>query len=345
MKKYLVILLLAVLCLSSCSKEDNNTLHIYNWTYYMPDSIIADFEKEYNCKVVQDYFSSNEEMFTKLSASGKNSGFDIVFPSADYTSIMIKLGMVEKIDHSKVENLKYITPLVKEKAKYDPDMEYSVPYFMGAAGIAVNKAKVDFEYERSWNIFADSRFKGQMTLLDDMREVLGNALIMQGYSNSTSSQEELEKAAKIVNDEWKPNIVKFDAESFAKSFARGEFLVVHCYPENVFEEVPQEKWDEIDFILPEEGGNMYIDNMVILKGSKQYDLALKFINFIHRPDIYARFLDEFNFPATTNSGAIEYMTTKPLFTAEELKNYEILDDVGEDLEKYNALWQDIRYSD
>ena len=343
MKKLLLILSLVVLTLTSCSKSDENTLHIYNWTYYMPEEIVDEFEKESGYKVIQDYFSSNEEMFAKLSAGG-GSGFDIIFPSADYTSIMIKLGMLEELDHDKIPNLKYVTSLVKEKATYDPDMKYAVPYFMGAAGIAVNKSQVNFDYEKSWMIFADERFKGKMTLLDDMREVMGDALIHLGYSNNTTDESELKEAATLIETEWKPNIVKFDAESFAKSFARGEFTVVHCYPENVFEEIPESSWDTIDFFLPKEGGNMYVDNMVVLKGTKHYDAALEFINFIHRPDIYAKFLDKFNFPPTTNSGAIEYMETEPIFTAEDMKNYEILDDVGENLEKYNALWQDIRYT-
>lgn len=344
MRKLLLFITLAIFTLTSCSKSgDDNTLHLYNWTYYMPDSIIADFEAETGINVVQDYFSSNEEMFAKLTAGG-GSGFDIIFPSADYTSIMIKLGMLRELDHDKLPNLQYVTDLVQEKATYDPEMKYAVPYFMGAAGIAVNKTKAPEDYERSWMIFADERLAGKMTLLDDMREVMGDALIHLGYSNNTGDDAELAEAAALVENKWKPNIVKFDAESFAKSFARGEFTVVHCYPENVFEEIPESSWDTIDFFLPEEGGNMYVDNMVVLKDSKHYEAALEFINFIHRPDIYARFLDEFHFPATTNWGAVEYMETEPIFTAEELENYEILDDVGENLEKYNTLWQEIRYT-
>lgn len=339
-----LLALLLMLTFTGCSKSSSDrTLHLYNWTYYMPDSIVAQFEEETGIRIVQDYFSSNEEMFAKLQAGG-GTGFDIVFPSADYTSIMIKLGMLAEIDHDKVPNLQYITDLVKEKATYDPEMNYSVPYFMGAAGIAVNKTRVDFDYDRSWMIFADERLRGRMTLLDDMREVLGDALHELGYSSNTTDDEELRQAADIVENQWKPNIVKFDAESFAKSFASGEFYVVHCYPENVFEEVAEEDWDDIDFFLPAEGGNMYVDNMVILKTSEHYEEALEFINFIHRPEIYAEFLDEFNFPPTTNWAAEEYMTTTPVFTAEDMANYEILIDVGEDLEKYNTLWQDIRYT-
>ena len=89
---------------------------------------------------------------------------------------------------------------------------------------------------------------------------------------------------------------------------------------------------------------MYIDSMVILKDSKNYDLAMKFINFIQRPEIYAEFLDEFRFPATVNTEAAKYTTKKPMYSADELNNCELKLDVAEGLEKYNEIWQDIRFS-
>ena len=100
----------------------------------------------------------------------------------------------------------------------------------------------------------------------------------------------------------------------------------------------------IDFFIPEEGGPMYIDSMVILKGAKHYDLAMKFIDFIHRPEIYALFLDDFKFPGYVNLEAEKYRKTTPMYKAEQMKNGELKLDVGADLEKFNELWQDIRFS-
>jgi len=109
--------------------------------------------------------------------------------------------------------------------------------------------------------------------------------------------------------------------------------------------VPEEKQDDmIDFFIPAEGGPMYIDSMVILKNAKHYELALKFIDFIHRPEIYAEFLDAFRFPSFVNTAAAQYMTKKPMYRAEEMENCELKLDLGEGLEKYNELWQDIRFS-
>jgi len=347
----IVTLALTVLFLAGCSKtteESKNTtgsrkLYVYNWSYYTPDSVIESFEKEYDVDVVLDYFASNEEMFAKLMASG-NTGYDIVFPSGDYVSIMKNLDMLEKIDVTKMPNMQYITELSLSKATYDPKMEYSVPYYMGASGIAVNKTMVK-EYEKTWNIFADTKLADRMVMMDDMREVLGDALSYLGYSVNTTDAKQLEEARKLVNDQWKPNLVKFDAEGFAKAFASGEYWVSHGYAEAIFEEIPEEQWGNVDFFLPLDGGPMYIDSMCIPKGARNYDLALEFINYIHKPENYAQFLDRFHFPASVNLAAEEFTTTTPFYTVEMLENYELKDDLGASLEMYNKAWETIRYVD
>ncbi len=324
----------------STSRGRSGTLYLYNWTYYTPESVIEKFEQEFGVKVVLDYFASNEDMFAKLKAGG--SGYDIVFPSQDYTSIMMKENMLLPIDKDRIPNLRYISPLVLEKATYDPDMSWSVPYFMGASGIAVNTTRVK-EYARNWSIFADTRLAGRMSMLDDMREVMGDALAHLNYSVNSVNPSELEEATRLINRSWKPNLVKFDAEGFAKSFASGEFWVVQGYAEAVFEELDPSRWDEVDFFLPPEGGPMYLDSMVIVKGARNVDLAHEFINFIHRPDIYAEFLDRFHFPSSVHTEAGSLMTVEPFYREKDLAPFELKLDIGEDLELYNTLWQTIRY--
>jgi spermidine/putrescine transport system substrate-binding protein len=328
--------------MSSCAKKDAGpkTLYIFNWTYYTPDAVIEKFEKEYGCKVVYDSFDSNETMFAKLKAGGSN--YDIVFPSADYVSIMIKEGMLAPIDKSKLKNWKNVDPAVVARAKdYDPDCKYSVPYYMGAAGVAVNKAKVK-SYEKSWSIFSRKDLKDKMTMLDDMREVMGDALAYQGKSVNTAKDDEIKAAERLVNEEWKPNLLKFDAEAFAKLFANGETWVAQGYAESIFQEYDAAKRGDVDFFIPKEGGPLYIDSMVILKGSKSQDLAMKFIDFIHRPEIYAEFCDAFGFPATANVPARELKKGDMWYKAEELASCELKLDVGENLTKYDAAWQEIK---
>jgi len=317
--------------------SDKNRLYIYNWTYYTPDAVIEKFEKEYKCKVFYDEFASNEDMYAKLKSGG--SGYDIVFPSGDYVSIMIQQGMLEKIDKSKIPNLKNVDPLVLQKALYDRNMDYSVPYYMGAAGIIVNTARVP-NYEESWSIFGRSDLKGRMTMLDDMREVMGDALAHLGYSVNTRNPREIEAAKNLINNEWKPNLTKFDAEAFGKGYANGEFWVVQGYAEVVMEEIADNEQliKTTKFFIPPEGGPAYLDSMCILKGSKNADLAHKFIDFIHRPEIYAEFCDEFGFPATANVPARKFIEGPSLYEAEDIAHTELKEDVGEALGLYNDAW-------
>ena len=322
----------------SCGSKQK--LYIYNWTYYTPDSVIEKFEKEYHVRVIYDEFASNEDMYAKLRTSkGRYASYDVVFPSKDYVPIMIRQEMLERIDKSKLSNLGNIDPEVLQIASYDPEMEYSVPYFYGAAGIVVNTAKVP-NYETSWSIFAREDLKGRMTMLDDMREVMGGALSFLGYSSNSRDPLQINAAKDHVNNFWKPNLVKFDSETFGKSYANGEFWVVHAFPEAVYEEIADNRQllDSTVFFIPKEGGPSYIDNMCILKGARNIDLAHKFIDFIHRPEIYAEFADTFGLPATVNIPARMHKKGVSLYKAEELNNTELVEDVGTALDIYSNAW-------
>ena len=338
----------AAVMVLSCNKKER--LYIYNWTYYTPGTVIEKFEKEFNVSVIYDEFASNEDMYAKIMATNRKGGlgwlqqligrsYDIVFPSEDYTSIMIRQNLIEKLDHSMLPNLKNIDPELLKKATYDPDMNYSVPYYHGAAGIIVNTARVP-DFERSWSIFSRTDLRNHMTMLDEMREVIGAALIYLGYSANTNIPSEITAARNLICDSWKPNLTKFDAESYGKGYANGDFWVVHGYPEVVYEEIiddPQLVKDTL-FFFPIEGGSGYIDNMCILKGSKNIELAHKFINFIHRPEIYAEFTDAFGFPATVNVPARQLKTGGNWYTAEDIAGVELKYDLGAALDLYNEAW-------
>jgi spermidine/putrescine transport system substrate-binding protein len=331
----LVGIIVCVAVAGAGPRKDVAKLYVYNWTYYTPDSIIEKFEKEYNVDVVYDTFASNEELYAKLLAGG--SGYDLVFPSGDYVSIMIKQGMLEKIDRSKLTNLRNIDPLVIEKASYDPRMEYAVPYYFGASGIAVNTARVP-TFEKSWSIFSRTDLKGHMTMLDDMREVMGDALCYLGYPVNSVDPAQIKQAHDLIKNEWKPNLLRFDAEAFGKGFADGDFWVVQGYAEVVYAEISETQKANTAFFIPREGGPSYIDSMCILKGAKNIDLAHKFIDFIHRPEIYAEFTDYFGFPSTVNVPARRLQKITPYYTAEELIRTTLKDDLGGDLALYQDVW-------
>jgi spermidine/putrescine transport system substrate-binding protein len=345
MKRILIAIatVAAMLFLSGCKGNTNSSsvtkqkLYIYNWTYYIPDSVVKEFEQRFNVSIIYDMYASNEEMFAKLKAGG--TGYDLVFPSGDYVSIMMREGMIDSIDKSKIPNFANLDSSILKKISFDPGCSHSVPYILGAAGVSVNKKYVK-NYEKSWNIFDRSDLKGRMTLLDDMREVLGAALKTLGYSVNTTNPDELQKAKNVVL-KWRENIVKFDAEAFAKSFAAGEFWVVHGYAENVFLELDSTMRKNVDFFIPEEGSAMYMDNMVILKDARNKELAYKFINYIHEPNVYAKIVDFLMLPSI-NIPSRPLRTIKPNYDIADLSNSEFKEDLGENLELYNKIWQEIR---
>jgi spermidine/putrescine transport system substrate-binding protein len=345
MKRILIaiVTVATMLFLSGCKGNTDSSsvakqkLYIYNWTYYIPDGVIKEFENRYNVSIVYDMYASNEEMFAKLKAGG--TGYDLVFPSGDYVSIMAREGMIDSIDKSKIPNFSNLDSSILKKISFDPGCSHSVPYMLGAAGVSVNKKYVK-NYEKSWNIFDRSDLKGRMTLLDDMREVLGAALKTLGYSVNTSNPDELQKAKNVVL-KWRENIVKFDAEAFAKGFAAGEFWVVHGYAENVFLELDSTMRKDVDFFIPKEGSAMYMDNMVILKDARNKELAYKFINYIHEPKVYAKIVDFLMLPSI-NIPSRPLRTVKPNYDITDLSNSEFKEDLGENLEMYNKIWQEIR---
>jgi spermidine/putrescine transport system substrate-binding protein len=341
------IVLLAALG-AACSKKAavagapgqvESQLNVYNWTYYTPSSIIEKFENEYKIDVIYDEYASNEEMFAKLQSGA--SGYDLVFPSADFVSIMIKEGLLQKIDKTRLKNLGNIDPVILQKATYDPGMDYSIPYYWGAAGITVNTSKVP-DFDRSWSIFGRSDLAGRMTMLDDMREVMGDALVTMGLSVNSTDAGAIGRATDMVLNRWKPNLVKFDAEAFGKGYANGDFWVVQGYSEVVFEEIGDnaELLKNTVFFIPIEGGPAYIDSMCLLKGAPHPNAAHLFIDFIHRPEIYAEFVNYFGLPATVNVPAREFVEGTPAYSAADLERTEVKDDLGADVELYNSAWFD-----
>lgn len=344
--KFLLASVLVSLSLSllSCSSK-KKTLYLYNWTYYTPDEVIKKFEKEFDCKVKLDCYSTCDEMYAKLRAGA--TGYDLVIPSNDFVSIMLKQNMIQKLNQSKLTNRDKINPNILEKLDFDPNMEYCVPYAFSATGVMVNKTKVtDPDYPRDYSIFADPQFAGHATMMDEMREVLGCALVTLGYDLNSVDPKELEEAKNLVANEWKPNLVKFDAEGFGKSFASGDFWLCQGYPEIVFGEVDESRWAEtIDFFIPPEGGPATMDCMVVLKNAPNPELANEFINFIHRPENYAIFIDTFRYPCIVNTEALQYTTTASMYPSEQANTCTLKQDLGADLDKYTDIWQQIRFAD
>jgi len=343
MKRVLTAVAAAALLLALCigagvgCGPQKPRVYVYNWVDYIPEEVVKEFEKRYGVRVIYDMFASNEEMYAKLKAGG--GGYDVVFPSGDFVSIMIKEGMFKEIDKSRVPNFKHLDTAILAKALFDPGSVYSVPFAIGAAGVTVNTERVS-DFPRDWRIFEMPEIRGRLTLLDDMREVLGVALSTLGYSINSTTDSELEEAKALIL-EWKRGAVKFDSETFGRGFAAGEFWVVHGYAENVQLALEDNARDKAYFFIPETGGPMYLDNMGILKDARNVDLAYKFINFIHEPQIYAKIMDFIQAPSI-NVPARKLVTEEPMYPIEALDKMEFKQDLGDYLEVYNRIWQEIR---
>ena len=342
MKKIFTTIAL-ILTLVGCGgkEEKKNVLYVYGWANTIPQSIYDAFEKETGIKVIEDIYSSNEEMFTKLKAGG--DGYDIVMPSADYVEIMMKEGMIEKLDKNNLPSYSNLDPLVLEKLHhFDPNNDYEVPYLIGATIIAVNKKYVP-EFPRDYSIYEMPDLKGRMTLLDDMREVMTSALGMLGYPQTTTDEKAIQQATELVK-KWKKNIAKFDAESFGKGFASGDFWVVQGYPDNIFKELDEKERANVEMIIPEKGGTAYVDSFVLLTSAPHKEAAYKFLEFTLKPEIAAQMADILETPSV-NIPARELMTIEPLFKIEDLKNVQVLKDIHSTLDLQNKYWQEILISE
>lgn len=333
--KKIIVLILMTLGLISCGKNSRDTLYLFNWSDYLPEEILRNFEAETGIRVIADYYSSNEEMYAKIKAG--SDGYDIVFPSTDFAEIMLMQGMLEKIDTNKIPNLKYLDKRLVSKIDFDSEYNYVVPYSVGATGIAVNTKHVK-DYPRDFSIFEMDEYRNRMTLLYDMREVLTSALVHNGFQANTSDTNELSIARDTII-KWKRNILRFDAESFGRGFANEEYWIVHGYYENIVSQITDELYEHLDFFIPEVGGTMYIDSMVILKGAKNIEHGHKFINYIHRPDVYVKIIDYLEVPSI-NTGAELIRETEPAYTLEDLERTTLLRDLGDSIGAHNRAWNE-----
>ncbi len=331
---------LPLLLLASCGigGGKKETLYLFNWSYYIPDQVIWDFEKEFGVRVVLDTYDSNESMYAKVSSG--NVGYDIVVPSGDFVSIMAERGLLASIDLRLVPNITLVEEHVKDLLTFDPSHAHSVPYFVGAAGVHIDVNRTG-NLEPTWAIFENEAFKSRMTMMNDMRDVLGAALAYNGFSVNTRNPEEIELAKQTVL-KWKLNLMKFDSEFFGKDFASGTVPIVHGYAEVVLTELEDADGIDHQFLLPIEGGPLYTDSLVILKSSRNPELAHTFINYLLRPEVHATIADEFFYPTIIRGADVVRMGNAP-YSIKKLSDlgYENRLDVGDALPYYTQAWTQI----
>ena len=331
---------------------DGGELHIYTWSDYIAPDVISSFEKALGVKVVVDTFDSNEAMYAKLKAGG--TGYDIIMPSSYQISMMAKEGMIDPIDHAKCPNVKQNFDPAFARQILDPTFKFNVPYAVTYTGFMYLKDKVpEGAAIDSWAILGNPALKGRISLLDDIREVIGAGLMYLGYSINSTNPAEIAKAVDQVLA-WRANIRKFDAESYKTEVPSGATWLGHGYSTDTTqvivgdEEAGAPARDDIGFVLPKEGYTIAFDEMVIAKGARRKDLAYAFINYIYDGDVAAANMDYICGPNPVKPGIEkldadyrDLIVLKPeqLARGQVLKN---LDDQPEVMELYNRAWDRIK---
>ena len=283
---------------SSNKQSGEDTLNIYTWTEYIPDSVIEKFEDETGIKVNHTTFSSNEDMLAKVKSENEGA-FDIIQPSDYMVEQMASQGMLEEIDVTKLSNFDNIGDEYKDP-EYDPENKYSVPYLGGVAAIAVNKSKVKTPVTSYADLFKDE-FKNKEVVLDDFRAVIGFTARSLGYSMSTSDKGELDAIREKLLT-LKPNVKLYDSDSPKSALIQGDCDLGVMWAAEIALAMEENK--DIEVVYPEEGAYLFLDNWAIPKGAKNKDAAMKFINFMLDPENMALVLEEFPYMCP-NTKAVE----------------------------------------
>ncbi|QIK69391.1 ABC transporter substrate-binding protein [Erysipelothrix sp. HDW6C] len=277
--KKLAVALLALFILVGCgsgSGEAKQELRVFNWGEYIDESLITEFEKEFNVKVIYDKFESNEAMYTKLQDGSK---YDILVPSDYMTQRMREEGLLQKVDYSKVPNYENVLPNLKGR-HMDPTNEYTVPYFWGNVGILYNKNNVDVAdlESQGWNILMNEKYKGKLYFYDSERDAFMIALKAHGYSMNTTDPAELEVAYNWLVDMRKTMDAIYVTDEVIDGMATGvkDMAVMYSGDANyVLSENP-----DMAFYSPAEGTNTWVDAMVIPANAPNPELAHTWMNYM-----------------------------------------------------------------
>lgn len=317
-------------------------LYIYNWTEYIPNSLLNQFTKETGIEVVYSTFESNEEMYSKMKLTD-GGGYDLVFPSSYYIGKMVKEGMLEKLDKNQLKNFSQITPELLNKP-FDPENQYSLPYVYGLTGIGLNTSEIPSKDISSWSDLWNPKYKGKVLLMADSREVFHIALLLKGFSPNTRNEMEIESAYHLLQ-KLLPNVLAFNSDSPDVPYLQGEVSLGMIWNGSAFR--AHKENSHIQFIYPQEGVIIWMDNYAIPKNAKHKEAAYKFIDFMLRPESAKEVIETMGF-SMPNEGVkallpAEDVNDKTLFPAEDdLKKGVLQEDVGEAIDIYEKYWNKLK---
>ena len=346
MKKSLVftLLLVAVLgVLSGCGKKAD--LYIYNWGEYMDKDILKDFEKETGLKVKYDEYDTNETMYPKVATGAVK--YDVICPSDYMIQRMIDEDLLAEIDFNNIPNISYIGSQYLESSKeFDPENKYSVPYCWGTVGILYNTKLVDEPID-SWSVLFDEKYQDNILMQKSVRDAYAVALKYLGYSLNSTNDAELAEATDLLKKQKESGVVQAYVVDEVRDKMIGESAAIGVIysGEAIF---TKRENPDLEYVVPKEGSNVWIDSWVIPKNAEHKENAEKFINFLCRPDIALKNFEYITY-STPNTGAQE------LIEDEDIKNSKVAFPENEVLErcetfhylgdendaKYNSLWKEV----
>jgi len=348
MKKIALVLavLLVVGLFAGCAgqgsqnKGEEVTLNVLNWGDYIDEELLAQFEDETGIRVNYSTMASNEEMLVKLSAP--DCVFDICFPSDYIIEKLVAEDMLHEINKENIPNLANIDERFMDLS-FDPGNKYSVPYMWGTVGILYNTTMVN-EPVTSWDILWDEQYSGQVFMYDSIRDTIGLTLKKLGYSINTREEAHIAEAQEELIAQ--KGMVKAYLDDPIKSrMIAGEGAMGVVYSGDAvwcIEENP-----DLAFAVPEEGSNMWFDNIIIPKSSKNVEAAEAFINFLCDAEV-AKANTEYIGYSTPNKAALELLDEEMLSDEtynppqEVLDRCEIFRDLGDFIDVYNEAWAKVK---
>jgi len=325
-------------------KSGKDTLTIFNWGEYIDPDLLKQFEKETGIHVIYETFDSNEAMMTKIQQGG--TAYDIAVPSEYMIEKMKEENLLIPLDKTKIPNFKNIDPYFLD-LPFDKNNKYSVPYFWGTVGIVYNPKLVGNLDFSSWKDLWDPSLKRKVFLVDGAREVIGMGLNSLGYSLNSLDNQELRKATdKLIT--LSPNVKAIIGDEITPLMVNNEAAVALTWSGQAADMLSEN--EDLDFAVPKEGSNLWFDNMVIPKTSKNIDGAHAFINFMLKAESGAKNADYVGY-STPNIAAMKLMdkevvSDKRFYPSEEQrKTLEVYKNLGPDyLGKYNELFLEFKMS-
>ncbi|MFR7847942.1 MAG: extracellular solute-binding protein [Coprococcus phoceensis] len=329
------------------SKEDlsgTNQVIVYNWGEYLDPEVITLFEKETGINVVYEEFETNEIMYPKVQSGA--IAYDVVCPSDYMIQRMIENDLLAELNFDNIPNIKNIgQEYFKQSRQFDSENKYSVPYCWGTVGILYNKTMVDEPID-SWSVLWDEKYKDSILMQDSVRDAFAVALKYKGHSLNSTDLDELEEAKELLIKQ-KPLVQAYVIDQVRDKMIGNEAAIGVIYSgEAIYTQLEN---PDLEYVIPKEGSNVWIDSWVIPKNAKHKENAEDFINFLCRPDIAKMNFDYITY-STPNTAARELIedpairNSKIAFPdASELERCETFQFLGDKNDAiYNKLWREIK---